>query len=239
MKIWLFALCYNEERILPFFLQHYSPIVDKMIFIDAGSTDATHAILRSNAKSEMQLMIREIDDKWYAEFCSEYYQKMRGYADWIIWVDCDEFIYSEANLRWMLSEDVSPFLTKGFQMVSDKFPASGAPITQQIKRGIEDSVYDKFCIFDSSIKVHWHPGRHDADYPYDRASLANQSHVKLLHYRFLGAEYFQWRNQRNYNHMTKENIEAGRGFQTYPDYTEGKYSLKWFEDRLLAAEEVI
>ena len=43
----LYAVCWNEERILPHFMAHYGPMVDHFTIYDNGSTDSTLELLAS------------------------------------------------------------------------------------------------------------------------------------------------------------------------------------------------
>ena len=48
MKIHLYSVCYNEEIILPYYLNHYSKFVDKITVYDNFSTDSSVEILKQN-----------------------------------------------------------------------------------------------------------------------------------------------------------------------------------------------
>jgi glycosyltransferase involved in cell wall biosynthesis len=39
MKIKLVTVCKDEERIMPFFINHYEPWVDEILIVDGHSTD--------------------------------------------------------------------------------------------------------------------------------------------------------------------------------------------------------
>ena len=47
MKITLYTICYNEQEMLPYFLNHYSKMVDKIVVYDNQSTDNSRQILES------------------------------------------------------------------------------------------------------------------------------------------------------------------------------------------------
>ena len=54
MCIDLYASCWNEERIIPFFLRRYEPVVDRIIIFDDGSSDRSLELLAASAKVELR-----------------------------------------------------------------------------------------------------------------------------------------------------------------------------------------
>ena len=56
MKIDLYARCWNEEDMLPFFFLHYDKLVHRYIIYDDASTDNSQEILRLNPKVELRPM---------------------------------------------------------------------------------------------------------------------------------------------------------------------------------------
>ena len=51
MRITTITVCYNEEKILPFFLDYYSSFCDEIIIFDGNSTDNTVSIIQSYART--------------------------------------------------------------------------------------------------------------------------------------------------------------------------------------------
>ena len=43
MTIWLYCICRNEARLMPYLLRHYETFVDKLIFYNDQSDDGTRA----------------------------------------------------------------------------------------------------------------------------------------------------------------------------------------------------
>jgi hypothetical protein len=39
MRLFIFATCWNEMRLLPSFLRYYDPFVDRFYILDDGSTE--------------------------------------------------------------------------------------------------------------------------------------------------------------------------------------------------------
>jgi glycosyltransferase involved in cell wall biosynthesis len=54
MVIHLYTFGWNEMRMLPFFIRHYEPFVDKIVFYDDGSTDGTLDLLAAKQNVEIR-----------------------------------------------------------------------------------------------------------------------------------------------------------------------------------------
>ncbi|WP_119302988.1 glycosyltransferase family 2 protein [Dongia deserti] len=48
--IHLYCLCWNEERMLPFFFRHYDDLVARYFVFDNGSTDRSIGMLKQHPK---------------------------------------------------------------------------------------------------------------------------------------------------------------------------------------------
>ena len=48
--IHVYALCWNEEKMLPYFFKHYDNIADQYYIFDNNSTDNSLSMLRSHPK---------------------------------------------------------------------------------------------------------------------------------------------------------------------------------------------
>ena len=57
MKITLYTICYNEQEMLPYFLNHYSKMVDKIVVYDNYSTDNSRQILESFKDCEIEIIV--------------------------------------------------------------------------------------------------------------------------------------------------------------------------------------
>lgn len=90
------AICKNEERDLPGFLDHLSPWIDEVVVVDDGSTDRSMEILRA-AGGHVTVVEREMDDGGFSA------QRNAGIdaacADWLIHMDIDERITPQLALE--------------------------------------------------------------------------------------------------------------------------------------------
>lgn len=194
MVIHAHILSWNEEKILPFTLDYYSKICDKIFIHDNMSTDSSDDIYKRYEKVKVLKWDsnNEINEFNYTKIKSNAYKIYSRDADWVIVCDCDEFLYHE-NLMEKLDEYKKNGITipqiDGHDMVSESFPEyDGNPITNKIKIGSE--TYQPMCkniIFDPKIDVEYGIGGHSIQSK--QGKLSPTAELKLLHYKFLGKEY--------------------------------------------------
>lgn len=178
MRISAISTCYNEEQIMPFFIDYYSSFCDEIIFFDGNSTDRTHEIIKSNigkTKCNIELRINHSIGT-----CDGYNENIlekinfdrnlsllyirnnawkhlfsRDLNDWVLVVDSDEFLYHRLGLRKKLEElkekEVTLPTVQGFNMISDFYPEfnKGNFLCEQIKSGFWSRHYSKNLVFDS------------------------------------------------------------------------------------------
>jgi hypothetical protein len=194
MKIHAHILSWNEEKILPYTLDYYSKICDKIFIHDNMSTDSSDDIYKRYEKVKVLKWDsnNEINEFNYTKIKSNAYKIYSRDADWVIVCDCDEFLYHE-NLMEKLDEYKKNGITipqiDGHDMVSESFPEyDGNSITDKIKIGSE--TYQPMCkniIFDPKIDVEYGIGGHSIQSK--QGKLSPTAELKLLHYKFLGKEY--------------------------------------------------
>jgi glycosyltransferase involved in cell wall biosynthesis len=264
MKIWLYTVTHNEAKILPFFLRHYGQFCDRITVFDDKSTDGTQEIVLGREEARQEAARENeatgeapagrnacryvlepypfssgLDDRDFIRLATEAYKAARGNADWVIWVDPDEFLYMDAGpegspfdqlratLEQFLKDGIQVPLTRGFQMMSNSFPdaSSGAQIWELVTEGIEDPVYAKPCIFRPECEMQWEPGKH---YVHGHFKRSYSPRLKVLHYRCLGLNYLRERHARNFARCSQANLASGLGVGVYPEH-QGHMSEPWFK----------
>ncbi len=101
MHIDLYATCWNEERMIPFFLRHYEPLVDRIVIFDDGSNDHSLELLRASRKVELRRLPSGLSSiLMHMEEMNRCWKESRGRADWVIIADPDEHftIHAFANI---------------------------------------------------------------------------------------------------------------------------------------------
>lgn len=197
MKIHAHILAFNEEKILPFTLDYYSKICERIFIYDNMSTDGSDEIYKQNPKVTVIKWSsnNEINEMNYVKIKSNGYKVSRlENVDWVIVCDCDEYLYHPRlldKLVYYKDNGITVPKINGHDMVSDSFPIyDGVLITEKIKTGSE--VYPPFCkniIFNPKLDVNFGIGGHS--FQANAAVYSNSPELKLLHYKFLGVEYVE------------------------------------------------
>jgi glycosyltransferase involved in cell wall biosynthesis len=200
MKIHAHIIAWNEVRILPFTLDHYSKFCEKIFVYDNMSDDGSDEIYKKY--DNVSVIKWQNPDGMYDELQqvnirnSAYKNSRSKGADWVIVCDCDEILY-HPNLLDKLEEYKTLGVTvpkiDGHDMFSEEFPEyDGEPITDKVKIGSD--VYDvmsKNIIFDPKLDIKFGIGSHS--FRAQNGTFSNEPELKLLHYKFLGKEYVLWR----------------------------------------------
>jgi glycosyltransferase involved in cell wall biosynthesis len=219
VTIHVYALCWNEARMLPHFFSHYDGIVDRYFVFDNGSTDRSLEILASHpavtlghfrftGDSLVQAAIDQHNGNW---------KSSRGAADWVIVCDVDEHLYHE-DLRGYLARcreaGVTVIVPDGYVMISEEFPLDPEPLHRLVRRGMRMTSDDKPIVFDPGRidDIGFAPGRHLAC-PVGDVVVPATREVKLLHYRFLGLEYVVARYAELATGLRARDIAMGWGHQ--------------------------
>jgi Glycosyl transferase family 2 len=216
----LYTLCWNEEKLLPFFLDYYTDFVDRIIMFDNYSTDDSEKIIKSykNTKIIKYDSDNKINDILYLKIKNNAWKKSRGKADFVIVCDIDEFLYSEnllQNLKQLKKSSYTLIKPFGFQMMSESFPeySKGIKLTDLIKTGYPDNKWlSKSILFDpnSLIEINYFPGCHECA-PIGKVNFNHSDSFKFLHYKYLGFEYQIQRLRDMGTRLSEINIEKGWG----------------------------
>lgn len=226
MKVHIYANCWNELRILPYFMRHYDPFVDKFIILDDGSTDGSIQFLEDQAK--VRLIKANRQDLSYIEqshmFFNEAWKESRSMADWIITCNIDEHVYHKdmgCYLQCCLQKGITILPAQGYEMVSLEFPSSQGRLCDQVRLGAQterltgpSGMLSKIMAFNPQAieEIHFNMGRHTAK-PTGRVVYPHSVELKLLHYKFLGLNYALQRYAELKTGLMSTDMKEGRGGQ--------------------------
>lgn len=104
MRVWLYTMSWNEERMLPFFFRHYDPWIERYIVYDDGSTDRTLAMFAARAKVEVRRFERSVTDSFVLSATylqNEVWKEARGKADWVVITAIDEHLHHPDMARFL------------------------------------------------------------------------------------------------------------------------------------------
>ena len=218
IKVDLYCLCWNEARIIPFFLRHYLPLVDRVFVFDNGSTDQSLALLAGDER----IKVAHFDvrgDSFVDEerrLSDEMWKPSRGHANWVAVVDMDEHLHHpdlRAHLTACMRDKVTAVRATGYEMIANAFPSPEAMLHEAETNGFRYAEsLDKFCLFNPDAITHsnFHAGRHTASPKGDVAWESAQS-VKLLHYKQLGLDYLIERTRELRSGLRPGDLRRGWG----------------------------
>ena len=194
----LYALCWNEERLLPFFFHHYDPFVTHYFIFDHDSTDRSRQILK--AHPHVTLGKFEARGDSYISSARDFYnhtwKQSRGCADWVVICNIDEHL-EHPDFAGLFdrarNSGATIFASEGFEMIMASFPKEIAPLREQTRHGWRSGDLNKASIFDPSAirEINYGTGRHACN---PRGCIVwSAEQVRLLHYKYLGLDYVQQR----------------------------------------------
>jgi len=200
MRVHVHATCWNEERMLPFFLRHYEPVADRIFVYDDDSTDRSREIL---ARSPLVTTVPvKLEGDSYVDALRHLYdhcwKQSRGEADWVVICNIDEHFFHPAGLERYLAAcrrvGVTLVHSIGFEMLADRFPDTGDDLAAAVQRGVRATSLDKPAVFspDAITEINFAVGRHHAT-PTGRVVMPTVRELRLLHYKRLGLEYVKER----------------------------------------------
>jgi hypothetical protein len=231
MTLHVHSIMRDEARILPYWLRHYERYASAIFVWEGGSTDGTREMLDAHPLVTVFDQAREgLDDLYFTECFMRYVELSRGQADWCVAVAADEFVYHAdlANQLEHLTEiHARKVRLEGYTMYADHFPITSAQIYDEVQHGYPDIWSCKTVLFDPRVDMHWKPGLH-VEVSGDKHTRAD---IKLLHYRYLGADYYLERTRRNYRMWQLAGIDVefdANRRHNLPDGTRGN-PYEWYE----------
>ncbi len=216
MIVHLFAQCWNDENMLPFFFRHYDSLVDHYFFFDDNSTDGTLDILNNHRRVTVQPFPHQVENSFSLSeqhLSNACWKTSRGQADWVIVTDIDEHLFhpeGRGYLERCAAEGVTLIPALGFQMLSDSAPTPGALLCDRYTVGTPWQKMMKMSVFDPNAlrEIDYQPGRHKAR-PLGRLVLPDRDELMLFHYKYLGFEETHQRHQMLNEGLGSADVESG------------------------------
>jgi len=227
MKIHTYTIVRNDAFMIRYFLAHYSLFSEKIYVIDEYSEDGTTEIAKAHKKvTHLQIKTGGIDDNLFNKIWEDFPKTMSQDADYVITVDCDEFIYGDMN---SLKGDL--IVPEGWQMISEKLPTGQGQIYDEIKEGIPDIMHNKPVIRKPHVTLKYAHGRHSCNVLDEKCDVVNDPRIRLLHFRFIDREYVRKRHERNWSRIVQSCKNVGSGIHNKPNW-EGYQGMNWYENAL-------
>ena len=93
-RCWAYTLAYNESTLIPYWVRHYASFCERVtVYVDDATDDGTDVLAAKAGARVTYHKTTGIDDEGFVAFARERYPAARGLAEWVIWVDADEFLY--------------------------------------------------------------------------------------------------------------------------------------------------
>lgn len=217
---------------MPYWLRHYATFADRLIVYDDNSDDGTQDIVTAGGGDLRRYPCSGFDDIEMVGFANNQYREAEGYADFVIWVDADEFLFHprmRERLEDLTADGVTLPAVQGYAMIGDAPPTGDGQIYDEIPLGFAHDRYSKPCILRPNVDLRWDVGKHEAQI-FSGAKTNTGEPLKLLHYRYLGKAYHEERNARNWSRISKRQRQFRLGYETAPDW-QGDYSARWYEQQ--------
>jgi glycosyltransferase involved in cell wall biosynthesis len=236
----IFTFTYNDEDLLPFFLNYYAPLVDRITFMDSGSTDKTLSIIK---KYSLCFNVRVLQtgltwwdwDTGHMIRCNIW--KGSSY-DLIMLPDVDEIFYRPDLREYLDATDFGIYQLEGWQMVSKDFPKPKTDLID-INKGERVKLYDKFSIFKPTAKIKMTSNHEIAS----TTESLSKGQIKLLHYKFVGVEFLLKRAEAIKRRVPKDSYTAGiKGniLKIYPGFIKSRQEYEKEIDQLVTrARQVV
>lgn len=223
MRMVCITIAWNEESLMPIFLNHYEKFCEKIVVYDNQSDDKTAEICDQHPLVERRVYDTkgEIRDDIYLEIKNNAWKEFKDF-DWVCVLDLDEFVYHPDLESFLLSckrKGISIPQTTGYSMCSESLPNSSDPIWSQVTRGMRDTWYDKTPIFDPKLidEIGFKHGCH-ACFPAGSIVYDKYPSLKLLHCKNIGGlERLEERRKLYEKRLSRINKEKkwGHNYQ-YP-----------------------
>ena len=186
----------NEEEMLPRCLEAAAPIVDEIVIVDTGSTDATIEIARSFGA-------RVIEREWTGSFADARNVSFEhATGDWLMYLDADEVLVSEdADALRALTTQV---WREAFFLVETSYTGEEDNLT-----GV---VHNSLRVFRNRPQYRFEGRLHEqvGGVPFHIPGRVEPSGVRVTHYGYLGVvRDARGKSKRNIELLRAQEAEQG------------------------------
>lgn len=232
--ITIYSLMYNEELMLPHYLEHYKKRFPgcKIVLFDNESTDNSVSIAK-DAGCDVRTYSTggKLDDLTYLKIKNNCWKDAE--TNWVLVCDIDELCdISEKELSREEGNGSTVIQFHGFNMVNLQDDLH----IDTIETGVRAPSYDKLYLFDKSqIKeINYSPGCHGAS-PAGKIRLSKAIYL-CKHYKYINLDYMIARHKMFSQRLSDENKK--RGYAVHYSYPPERIA-KEFENARLNAQIVL
>jgi FkbM family methyltransferase len=200
----VYAINWNEERLLPAFFRHYSQ-ADHIYILDNNSTDTSHDIIRAYSATIIPFNTSEsLNDNIHKNLKNTIWKQSRGCVDFVIVQDLDEFLHFPrfpndivSGLKYLKDNNFTLSVSTGYQMFCNdeefnNFNKYNQSITSFITTGSLEplkGMYNKCLLFNPNeiTDINYAAGSHSCE-PTGKIKIDYRDTL-LLHYKYIGLEH--------------------------------------------------
>ena len=221
LEVHLYTLCYNEMALMPFAVDYWKTVADKVFVLDNGSTDGSIEYLKGVPGVEVIHFGggEGFNDKVNMRVKNHVWKASRGKADFVIVTDFDEFMYAKdlrAELQGMKDRGETICKPRGYNVYSKTFPeyTEGKLCHELCGKMTYDKMFCKVTIFNPNEirEMRYEPGAHNCR-PLGNVRWYTGNNIFLLHHKNLGVDYVLKRSAEYRKRMSRENRKMGWGVQ--------------------------
>ena len=232
--IHLYSICWNEEKMLPFFFKYYDKCVDRYIFFDDKSDDRTIELINQHPRAEVRPFPESNNDSFVLSAQSVHnhcWKESRGNADWVIITPVDEFLYHPDIINFLIkckTKKITAVPALGYQMLSEVFPDNNSDLITEVPNGTPWEEMNKLSLFDPhEIKeTNFQLGRHEAN-PQGNIKYPRQDELLNLHFKYLSFNFLLERHKQLLHKLRCTDIKNNWGVQY--KFSEEELRKKWNE----------
>ena len=215
-KLHVYTTVWNEAYMIKYFLRYYETVADRIFVIDDNSDDGTRDVIKSCSKATLlEYPFKSGFSEIEKTLClsTEYREHSRD-AEWVICVDCDEFIY-HPNLRDHLDlrrqQGYNALKTTGYFFLSEEIPDTDGQLFDAMPYTFRKSSWDKEVVFDPKLDVNFTPGGHPPT-PFPPGTRMIRKGLALYHCCYLSkqwiADHLKLRLQRMIDPKERESFKV-------------------------------
>lgn len=216
--ITIHTLTYNEEVLLPFFIEHYRKNFPNCIIkiYDNESTDNTCNIAKENNCEVITYNSNNtLSDEIYLDIKNNVWKNST--TDWNLVCDVDELcIINQNNLEEEELINTTIIRFQSYDMVNMSDNPENIEL-KQISYGVRHPLYDKDLLFNKKFvsQINYQPGCHRSN-PIGIIKYSNTEY-KMLHYKYIGENFVVKRYEHFKQRMSEKNKKLGWGYQYLMD----------------------
>lgn len=230
--IHLYTICWNEEKMLPFFFRYYDTFVDRYVFFDDKSDDRTLDIIHQHPHAEARPFPESHHDSFVLSAQSAHnhcWKESRETADWVIVTAIDEFLYHPDLVNFLIQckgENVTAIPALGYQMLSEIFPDDYSDLITEVPHGAACHDFNKLSLFNPReiTEINYQVGRHEAS-PEGRVRYPRHDELLNLHFKYLSFDFVSERHKALLNKLRCSDIKNKWGI--HYTYNEKELQDEW------------